>query len=257
MTGWFEGKSILVTGAASGIGASAARRFAAEGASVCLADRDGEGARRVAGLIEAEGGRAISIAADIAVEDDNRAMVRAAVDAFGGLDNAFLNAGYFSPTPPFGEDGIDAFDRIIAINLRGTYLGLRSVFDAIRPGGAVVVTASAAGLRGLPDAPAYSASKHGLVGLVTSVAPAFSEKQCRINVICPGGVNTPMSGVPHSDAVVAPGDLRTVPCQGYLDAQHVAEMALFLASTRAGGLTGTAYAVDGGLTATLVSRPPD
>ena len=247
----FEHKVVIVTGAAGGIGRTTARRFAAEGASVCVADRNVDGAEQTAAAIRAAGGNAFACGVDIAQADDNERMVAETIARFGGLDIAFLNAAYLSPLANFFDSDVDDFDRVIAVNLRGCYLGLKSVGQVMRPGGAVVVTSSAAGLTGWPDNPAYSASKHGVIGLVRSGAHAFAGRGIRVNAICPGMVNTAMSpsavrsGV--ADVMVPPDELTMPPFRGLGSTQHVAEFVLYLASQRAAFLTGGVHTIDGGM----------
>jgi NAD(P)-dependent dehydrogenase (short-subunit alcohol dehydrogenase family) len=248
MTGIFQGRAVLVTGAASGIGRAAAIRFAQEGAKVCLADLVVEKAQEVAASI---GEPAFAIKADVSSAADNEAMIAAVTERFGALDVAFLNAGYLGPMEGF--DGLDEalFDRHVAINLKGVFHGLKATHKAITNGGAVVVTASTAGLIGLAESPAYTAAKHGVIGLVKASAPAFAQKGARINVICPGGVETPMMG--GADATIVPtGELSRVPMRGMGSAQHVAEMALWLASPAAGFVHGQAHLIEGGLLSTFV-----
>lgn len=247
----FANKAVLVTGGAGGIGRTAARRFAEDGALVCVADRNLVGAEETVALIKAAGGEAFACGVDIAVEADSDRMVAETVARFGALDIAFLNAAYLAPLADFFDSSIDDFDRTIAVNLRGVYLGLKSVGRSIRSGGAIVVTSSAAGVTGWPDNPAYSASKHGVIGLVKSSAKAFAQKNVRVNAICPGMVNTAMSptalrgDVP--DAYTAPDELVMPTYKGLASTQHVAEFALYLATNRAAFLTGGAYMVDGGM----------
>lgn len=243
--GWFQGKGVLVTGGASGIGAAASQRFAREGAGVCVADLNLEGAERIAGLIRQAGGKAIACKSDISRQEDNLRMVTETVTAFGGLDVAFLNAG-LQMYQSFADLDLATFDRLIGVNLRGTFMGLKAVHDAIRPGGGVVVTSSGAGLIGLAESAAYSASKHGLLGLVKSAATGFAKKGARVNAICPGGVNTPMNNLPQHDQIVDPDALPMAPFRGFVDSQHVAELVLFLTSPRAGGITGTVVPIDSG-----------
>ena len=162
----FSGKTALVTGGASGIGEAAARRFAQEGATVIVADLNIAGAERVAGAIIADGGKAAAIQLDIASEDSNAALFSACRDRFGGLDAAFLNAGILGKWGEFETYETATFDQMISVNLRGTFLGLKAALPVLRPGGAAVVTASLAGLLGLPAAVGYAASKHGLLGIV-------------------------------------------------------------------------------------------
>lgn len=251
MTGFgFEGKVALVTGGGSGIGRAASRRLAQEGASVVVADLNGETAAGTADLITQAGGHAVGIKADISSEADTAAMFDAA-DRFGGIDFAFLNAAMLQPYIPFEEVTTALFDKIIAVNLRGTFLGMQEALKRLRPNGACVVTASAAGVIGFSEAAAYATSKHGVVGLVKSAARAFADKQLRVNAICPGMVLTPMNGVAQDDTL-----FETLPHPGYrgfMSGQHVAEAALLLLSPRSVAINGQAQLVDSAL---LSSFPP-
>jgi meso-butanediol dehydrogenase / (S,S)-butanediol dehydrogenase / diacetyl reductase len=247
----FAGKRVLVTGGASGIGRAAAIRFAQEGARVCVADIDGAGAEAV---VSAIGGQATAVQADVATVEGNAAMIAAAIGDAGTLDVAFLNAGYLGPMGGFEATDEALFDRHLAINLKGVFLGLKAVHGAIAGGGAVVVTASTASLVGLHESPAYTAAKHGVLGLVRASTPAFAGKGARINAICPGGVETPMMGG-ADQAIVAPEKLGRVPLRGMGSAQHVAEVALWLAGPESGFVTGQAQVVDAGLLATFVPSP--
>ncbi len=253
MTGQFEGKSIIVTGGASGIGKAAVHRFANEGGKVCIADMDIERAEKVAQEILAKGGTAFATKVDVSSKEDNDRMVAETVARFGGLDIAFLNAGYYGPGTSFDDDDISAFDRIIAINLRGCFLGIRAAGKAIRPGGAIVVTGSTGGILGLANNPAYSASKHGLIGLIRSAAEPLAEKGIRINAILPGGVNTPLNFGEMVDTYVPPDELKMPAYRGYGESQHIAEFALYLASPRASFINGGAHVIDGGLTASFAA----
>ncbi len=240
----FAGKVALVTGAGSGIGRAASQRLAQEGAAVVVADISEAGAQATVALIEALGGKAIAVAADIASESGNLAMFDAAEAAFGGLDHAFLNAGMLQPYMPFEEVTLDLFDRVLNVNLRGTFLGLRLARERLRPAGSCVVTASAAALIGFCDAAAYSTSKHGVLGLMRSSVRAFAERGLRVNAICPGNVLTPMNGVPQDNSITdSPPDPDY---RGGLSAQHIADVALFLLSRRAAGINGDAQVIDAG-----------
>ncbi|WP_311269553.1 SDR family oxidoreductase [Sphingobium sp. WCS2017Hpa-17] len=251
MSGSFEGKSILVTGGASGIGRAAAIRFAQEGGRVCVADLNIDGARAVASEI---GGEAIAVQVDVASAHGNEAMTALVVARFGGLDIALLNAGYLGPMDGFAAADEALFDRHVAINLKGAFLGLKAVEKVIRPEGAVVVTASTAGVIGLAESPCYTAAKHGVVGLVKASAPAFAARGARINALCPGGVATPMMGG-ADQPIVSPNDLERVPLRGMGSAQQVAEVALWLASPAACFVNGHAHIADGGLLSTFVPSP--
>ena len=247
----FTGKTVLVTGGASGIGRAAAIRFAQEGAAVTVADINLEGAQAVAAEI---GQAARAIGADVASAADNARMARLATGAGGGLDVVFLNAGYLGPMDGFEATDEALFDRHIAINLKGVFLGLKATLPLITSGGAVVVTASAAGVIGLAESPAYTAAKHGVIGLVKAAAPAFAAHGARINAICPGSVETPMLGAADSP-ILPPGALGRVPLRGMGSAQHVAEVALWLSSPAAGFVNGQAHIVDAGLLSTFVPSP--
>lgn len=243
----FAGKVALVTGAASGIGRAAAIRFAQEGARVFCADLNLDGAKAVVGEI---GANASAIQVDVADYASNQAMVAAVMAEAGRLDLAFLNAGYYGQAE--GLDTVDEalFDRLIAINLKGAFNGIKAVEPVIAQGGAVVVTSSAAGFVGHPGNPAYSASKHGVIGLVKSCVDAFGARGARINAICPGGVETPMNGIPDVGIVPA-AELPRVPVRGFGRAQHVAEVALWLASPAAGFVNGQAQLIDSALLSTF------
>ena len=251
--GQFEGKSVVITGAASGIGKAAAYRFADEGAMVCVADLNLAGADTVAQALRDKGAEAFATKVDVSTQEDNDRMVAETVARFGGLDVAFLNAGYYGPGTSFFDDDVSAFDRIIAINLRGCFLGIRSAAKAIRSGGAIVVTGSTGGILGLANNPAYSASKHGLIGLIRSAAEPLAAQGVRINAILPGGVNTPLNFGEMVDTYVAPDDLKMPAFRGYGESQHIAEFALYLASPRAAFITGGAHVIDGGLTSSFAA----
>jgi NAD(P)-dependent dehydrogenase (short-subunit alcohol dehydrogenase family) len=237
----------LVTGAALGMGRATARRFAQEGAKVCVVDVIAAGVEETAAMIRAEGGDAFACVADISQEADNERMVDETVARYGGLDAVDLNAAVLGDHAPFFEATIAHYDRIVAVNQRGTMLGMRAAGRVMKPGGAVVVMSSTAGILGHPTNPAYSAAKHAVIGLVRSAAPAFGERGLRINVVCPGGVNTRMhSGHREDDPLVPPADLHPVDFRGIATPQHIAEVVLFLCSPAAGFITGAVHTVDGG-----------
>ena len=247
MTGMFEGKVVLVTGAGSGIGRAAAIRFAQEGARVFCADISEDGAAAVACEI---GDAAVPVPVDVADYASNQEMVAAVMRDGGQLDVAFLNAGFYGAAD--GLDTVDEalFDRLIAINLKGAFNGIKAVEPVIAQGGAVVVTASAAGVIGHPGNPAYSAAKHGVVGLVKSCVDAFAARGARINALCPGAVETPLIGAADV-AIIPPETLPRVPLRGAGRAQHVAEVALWLASPASGFITGQAQVLDAALLSTF------
>jgi len=250
----FEGKVAIVTGGALGMGRTTARRFAEEGAKVCVADIDRDGAQKTVDVIRKAGGEAFACRVDIALEDDNDRMVAETVDRFGCLDIAHLNAAILGELADFFEGSTANYDRVIAVNLRGFYLGMRSVGRVMRRGGAVVAMSSAAGLKGWDVNAPYSASKHAIIGLVRSAAPAFAARGLRVNAICPGTVNTRMFVAdPAEDAIVPAENLEMPPFAGLATPQHIAELVLYLSSSRAAFITAAVHTADGGSRSSFVS----
>jgi len=260
MGGTFAGKSIIVTGGGSGMGKSAAQRFAEEGGRICVADVNKDGADDTVAAIRESGGQAFACHADIAEEAENVRMVAEAVARYGGLDVAFLNAGYLGPNLDFFETDAASFDKIMAVNLRGCFFGMQAAGRAMKPGGAVVVTASTAALAANQYNAPYTGSKHGVLGLVKAAAEPFAHRGLRINAICPGVVSTPLIGMTDSDRPLPADDLAQPAYAAIGQPQHIAELALFLASPAASFITGAAYIADGGLMSNIpsarISWPP-
>ncbi len=248
-SGMFTGKVALVTGGGNGMGRATARRFAEEGAKVCVADINLAGAEETVGLIREQGGEAFACQADISQEADNDRMVTETVARYGGLDIAHLNAAILGQIGDFLSSSTANFDRVIAVNQRGCYLGLKSAGRAIRREGAIIVMSSTAGLMGWPDNAAYSASKHAIIGLARSAAHGLALRGVRVNVVCPGTINTTMTlPNPAEETLIPAADLKMPPFKGLATTQHVAELVLYLASSRASFITGAVHTVDGGLT---------
>jgi NAD(P)-dependent dehydrogenase (short-subunit alcohol dehydrogenase family) len=254
VAGLLEGKSALVTGGGSGIGRATALAFAREGAWVAVADLTLERAQETVGAIEAAGGQAVAIACDVTEEEAVAAMVAAAVSAFGGLDCAFNNAGI----APFQVNAAgvkaadlapEAWQRILDVNLTGVWRCLRHEVAQMRRqgGGAIVNTASIAGLLGLPTAAAYVASKHAVVGLTRAAAVDHAEEGIRVNAVCPGYIETPMT----EDSMRRRGEriMARVPLARMGQAEEIAQAVTFLCSDRASFVTGAAWTVDGGYAA--------
>jgi NAD(P)-dependent dehydrogenase (short-subunit alcohol dehydrogenase family) len=251
-----EGKVAVVTGGAGGLGTAAASRLAAEGARLVLVDIDGEAAEAAAKQI---GSGTIGVAADVSTEDGVASYVRAALDAHGRIDLFFNNAGIEGRTAPIVDAELEWFDRVIAINLRGVYLGLQHVLRVMRDqgdGGAIVNTSSVAGLRGFAGLAPYTASKHAVMGLTKTAAIEAAEFGVRVNAVNPGPISTEM--MHRIEMSLSEGDdLKAVheqfeglsPMARYGTPEEVANLVAWLLSDEASYSSGCAYLVDGGLTA--------
>lgn len=250
----FDGKVALVTGAASGIGRAAALRFAAEGAQVALLDVDDDGLQQTLDAIKASGGEGLVLAADVSRSGETARCAAAAVDRFGGLDCCFNNAGVLGAVAPIADYPEETFDRVLAINVKGCWLGMRAVLPYLRArgGGAIVNTASIAGLRGTPRLSAYTASKHAVVGLTKSIAMECARDGIRVNAVCPGPIDTPMSSGMDLQFDGRDPDAfhrkmeATIPMRRYGTADEIAAVVAFLCSDDASFVTGAIYTADGG-----------
>jgi len=252
-TGCLTGRAAIVTGGASGIGRATALAFAREGARVCVADLNAEGSERVAKEIASAGGEAFGFPMDVSDAAQNEAAVHETVRRWGALHVAFLNAGIAVPSSILAGD-VAAFDHVLAVNLRGVFLGLRAVAPALiqAGGGSIVATASVAGLRGGVGMPSYYASKHGVVGLVKAAAAELAPHRIRVNAVCPGVIDTPILGPLHGMKEFTEGIFARLHLLNRVgQPEEVAELVVFLASERAAFVTGGAYPIDGGITAAI------
>ncbi len=250
--GKLDGRVALITGAASGIGRATALLFAEEGAKVVVADWDEAKGRRVAEEIGRAGGSAAFVRVDVSQPEQVEAMVRTAVETYGGLHVLFNNAGVEDEEAPTADYSLEAWDRVININLRGVFLGMKYGIPQMLKGGggSIINNASVAGLVGFPYSAAYCASKGGIIALTKAAALDYARQRIRVNVICPGVIWTPMV-----ERVVAPSEeirktLESMqPIGRFGQAEEVARLALYLASDDSSFCTGAPFIVDGGYVA--------
>jgi NAD(P)-dependent dehydrogenase (short-subunit alcohol dehydrogenase family) len=251
MSGRFAGRGILVTGAGSGIGRAAAQLFADEGGRVVVVDQDENEAQATVTSIRQAGGEALAIGADVSREADCRGMVERALAAYGRLHVAFNNAGIGASGFAVADEEEVTWSRLIDVNLKGIFLGMKYEIPAMvgAGGGAIVNTASVAGLVGERGIGAYSASKHGVVGLTRTAALDYIGQGVRINAVCPGATRTRILASWFQDPKVESFILSRHPIGRIAEPEEIAHAVLFLASDDASFIVGQALAVDGGLTA--------
>ena len=248
-----EGKVIIITGGSTGIGRAAALRCAADGAAVVVADVNVDAGRATVAEIEKAGRQASFIATDVTDGAQVRALVAATVSRYGQLDGAFNNAGIeggFANTIKMSEE---AFDRTIQVNLKGVWLCMKAQIEQILSqgsGGAIVNTASVAGLVGTRGGIAYCASKHGVVGMTKCAALDFARKKIRVNAVCPGIIQTPMLERMASERDLDLGSYAAQEPVGRLgEPREIGDAVAWLLSDEASFVTGLAMPVDGGYTA--------
>jgi NAD(P)-dependent dehydrogenase (short-subunit alcohol dehydrogenase family) len=244
----FDGKTAIVTGAASGIGRETARRLAADGANVVVTDVDTDGGTETVDLIAEADGVATFVEADVSDSAHAESMVEAALDEYGGLDVAVNNAGIEGETKPLAEQSEDAWDRVIDVNLKGVWLSMKYELPELAAdgGGAVVNTSSIAGLVAAGGVP-YVASKHGVIGLTRVAATQYAGEDVRVNAVCPGVIDTPMvdrAGEDDPEAIEQFVGMQPLGRKG--TPGEVADAIVWLCSEEASFVTGNAYPVDGG-----------
>jgi NAD(P)-dependent dehydrogenase (short-subunit alcohol dehydrogenase family) len=247
MAGRMEGKAGLVTGAASGIGRACAIRFAQEGAAVVVADLEGAraGGEQTVRTIAEHGGTATFVPCDVAKAEDCRRVVAETVQRYGRLDYAHNNAG-IGVHNRLHETADDDFDRVIAVNLRGTFLGMKHQIAQMldQGGGAIVNTSSNAGLRAVRLLSAYTASKHGIGGLTKNAAVEYADEGIRVNAVCPGAIMTPLMA--HESPERQQQILRPQALSRFGAPEEVAAAVVWLCSDDASFVTGIEMPVDAG-----------
>lgn len=249
------GKTAIITGGAAGIGLAAARNFVREGARVMLVDVQAAALEQA--VQELGSGLAASCVADVTDPTQVAAYVDATLSRFGRIDVLFNNAGIEGAVDYLLDYPLDVFDQVMAVNVRGVWLGLQAVIPAMLKtgGGSIICTSSLAGLKGAKKASAYIASKHAVVGLVKSVAIEYAAKNIRVNAINPGPISTRMiqaleTGLSPADAERARQHMEAaVPMRRYGTPEEVADLVTFLASDESRYCTGSCFSVDGGMNA--------
>ena len=256
--GKLDRKVAIITGGSGGIGRAAAQLFAAEGAHVMLVDIETDALQRAVAEIGTE--QAAYTVADVSDAAETQAYVAATVERFGGVDIALLNAGIEGKIATIADYPEEMFDKVMGVNVRGVFLGLKYVMPAMSAGGSIVITSSTAGIRAIGGMSAYITSKHAVIGLMRTAALEGAEADIRVNTVNPAPIDTRMmtsieeqSGLPASDRSNRPM-ARHTPLQRYGEPEEVARLMLFLASAESSFCTGGVYMVDGGVSAGRVSR---
>ncbi|WP_045520520.1 SDR family NAD(P)-dependent oxidoreductase [Neobacillus niacini] len=236
----------IITGAGSGIGRAASLNLSKKGMLVALVDYDEEGGEETLRLVKEQEGNGIFIQADVSSSTDVKNYVSNIKERYGRIDVFFNNAGIMGTLSPLAEYSEETFDRIIAVNLKGAFLGLKYVIKVMeeQQSGDIINTASTAGVQSTPFLGGYSASKHGVVGLTKTAAAEYGPKGIRINAVCPGGVLTNMT----KDLVMS-DPVQNGPLRRPASPEEIANVVCFLASDEASYMNGSIVTVDGGLTA--------
>lgn len=246
----FDGRTILITGAGSGIGAATARELAAGGAEVVLSDLTEDNVAAVAEEIRASGGRARVFAADVSRSDQVAALVDFAASGEGGLSGLVNNAGISGTPAPTGAHDPDSWQRVIDVNLSGVFYGMHHALPKIAAagGGAVVNVASILGSVGFANSVGYVSAKHGVIGATRAAALEYATQNIRINAVGPGFIHTPLIEQRLSEDYRHSLEARH-PMGRLGTAEEVADLIVYLLSDRAGFITGACYQIDGGYTA--------
>lgn len=238
----------IVTGAASGIGKAVAEAYAAQGTAVVLADVQDEAGEELAARLRAGGHKAVYVHCDVTSLTDHQHVVQTALDTFGRLDYAVNNAGIGGDSGPTADYPVESWQKVLDVNLTGPFLGMKSQIPAMiatAGGGSIVNVASILGMVGFAGAPAYTAAKHGLVGLTRAAALDHSAQGVRVNVVGPGFIHTPMISGLEENADMAAMLTQLHPIGRIGEPEEVANVIVFLTSPAASFVTGSYYAIDG------------
>jgi len=247
-------KAALITGAGSGIGRAAALKLAEDGHAIVVADIQEEGGRETVRLLEARGTEAIFVRTDVTREEDCQRLVAAALERFGGIDAAFNNAGIAGYPLLTADHTLAQWRRVLDVNLTGVFNCMRAEIEAMeKSGGAIVNTASIMGLMASPGGSAYCAAKHGVIGLTKAAALEYARHGIRINAVCPGYIETPMT---VGEETIFPGKkikaaVDRVALRRMAQPEEVADMVAWLCSSGASYVTASSFTVDGGVTASV------
>jgi NAD(P)-dependent dehydrogenase (short-subunit alcohol dehydrogenase family) len=247
-----DGKATIVTGAASGIGLSTAELFAKEGARVLMADWDDKRGEEEAKRLQASGLDVAFMKVDVSDPADVKKMIDEGVKRFGRIDVLFNNAGIEGEQAPTAECTLENWDRVININLKGVFLGMKYAIPVMlrNGGGSIINNASVAGIVGFPGLPAYCASKGGVIQMTKAAALEYAKEKVRVNAVCPGIIDTPMvDRVLGGDEAARQAFQALGPVGHFGVPEDVAALVLFLAADESRFCTGGAYVVDGGLVA--------
>jgi NAD(P)-dependent dehydrogenase (short-subunit alcohol dehydrogenase family) len=249
----FENKVVLITGGAGGIGKAVSKQFIDQGASVMLIDLKEDDLKKAKEELGSD--KVHIVTADVSKTDEVKKYAEKAKEIFGRVDVFFNNAGIEGQVKPITEYPVEEFDKVMAVNVRGVWLGMKFIVPLMKDGGSIIITSSVAGLRGTANVSAYVASKHALVGITRTLALELADKNIRVNAINPSPVDNRMmrsleKGFSPDDAENAKSQFeQMIPLGRYADNNDIANLVAFLASDESSFITGAIHSIDGGMTA--------